>query len=206
MYELIVLSLLMRMPVHGYMIVKIANDMFGPWAKISSGTLYPLLNKMERSGLITTLPTASEKPEASGERQARTFMITEEGRKRFRQDMMDMSSNLGDYTRTFQYKTAFIDLIEPEERLLLFNHYINYCQTTILHLQTERANLTHELARHPNPVFLTNVVKAMKHAEQKTQVELDWVRELRAEELARQELLASGETPLDDGKKQFGAH
>jgi DNA-binding PadR family transcriptional regulator len=37
MYELMVLSLLMRSPLHGYLIVKITNDMIGPWAKISRG-------------------------------------------------------------------------------------------------------------------------------------------------------------------------
>ena len=54
MYELIILSLLMRAPFNGYLIVKVANDQIGPWAKISSGSLYPLLGRMERQGLITT--------------------------------------------------------------------------------------------------------------------------------------------------------
>lgn len=52
MYELIILSLLMRSPSHVYLIVKITNDQIGPWAKISSGTLYPLLTRMEQVGLI----------------------------------------------------------------------------------------------------------------------------------------------------------
>jgi DNA-binding PadR family transcriptional regulator len=41
MYELIILSLLMRSPAHGYLIAKIINDMFGPYTKISNGRLYP---------------------------------------------------------------------------------------------------------------------------------------------------------------------
>ena len=41
MYELIILSVLMRMPMHGYLIVKITNDQIGPWAKIRSETLSP---------------------------------------------------------------------------------------------------------------------------------------------------------------------
>ncbi len=188
MYELIILSLLMRGPFHGYLIVKIANDMFGPWAKISSGTLYPLLSKMEQTRLISAAP---RKQSTSGERQARTFVITDEGRKRFHRAMMDMSSNLGDYPKFFRYKTAFIDLLESQERLLLFNHYINYCQTYILHLQTERANLAHELSQHPDTAFLTNVVRAMRHVEAQMQMELDWARELRAEELALVEGLSA---------------
>ncbi len=183
MYELIVLSLLMRSPFHGYLIVKITNDMIGPWAKISSGTLYPLLTRMEQAGLISTVK--SEGSAVPGERQSRTFIITDEGRKRFHQVMLDMSSNLGDYQNIFRYKIGFIDLLQQQERLLLFNHYINYCQTSILHLQTEMASLAHELSNHTNQHFLENVLGVMKHMEAQTQSELAWARGLHEQELAR---------------------
>ena len=83
MYELIILTLLMRMPMHGYLIVKITNDQIGPWAKISSGTLSTILNKLEQTGLIAILP--QERIPVRGDRHLRTFTITEEGRKRFHQ-------------------------------------------------------------------------------------------------------------------------
>lgn len=194
MYELIVLSLLMRGPFHGYLIVKIANDMIGPWAKISSGTLYPLLGKMEQTGLIAAAPWSQS---GSGERQARTFVITDEGRKRFHKLMMDMSSNLGEYEKIFRYKMAFIDLLKSKERLLLFNHYMNYCSTSILHMQTERANLAHELSQQPDTVFLENVVRTIQHVEDQLQRELDWARELRADELARAEALPTNAAPTN---------
>lgn len=180
MYELIVLCLLMRFPLHGYLIVKITNDMIGPWAKISSGTLYPLLTRMEQAGLISArLDDGGE----VRERQTRTFMITDEGRKRFRQVMMDMSSSPGDYQNIFRFKVGFMDLLQPQERLLLFNHYINYCHTSILHLQTEMASLKHELGGYPDQGFLGNLLKVMGHVERQTQTELEWARELREEEL-----------------------
>lgn len=193
MYELMVLSLLMRSPFHGYLIVKITNDMIGPWAKISSGTLYPLLTRMEQAGLISVVKSGGAA--LPGERQTRTFMITDEGRKRFHQVMMDMSSNLGDYQNIFHYKMGFIDLLQPQERLLLFNHYINYCQTSILHLQTEMANLAHELSSLTNQHFLENVLGVMKHIERQTQAELEWVRGLREQELARREALITEGVP-----------
>jgi DNA-binding PadR family transcriptional regulator len=183
MYELIVLSLLMRSPFHGYLIVKIANDMIGPWAKISSGTLYPLLARMEKAGLIGL--AAPEQPAQAGERPMRTFVITEEGRKRFHQLMMDMSSNLGDYQRTFHYKIVYFDLLQPHERLLLLNHYINYCQTAILHLQTEMANLPLEITDPAQQQFLLNALTSMDHIRQQLENELDWVRGLREREAAQ---------------------
>src|SRR5712692_793845 len=181
MYELIILSLLMRWPLHGYLIVKITNDQIGPWAKISSGTLSTMLSRLEQTGLIAASP--QERDPSRGDRRSRTYMITEEGRKRFHQLMMDTSSNLGDYQKFFQYKMVFLDLLRPDERVLLMNHYLNYCQITILHLQTEMDGLVHELANHPTPAFLENLLRVMQHVVQQWQAEFDWVKSVREQEL-----------------------
>ena len=180
MYELIILSLLMRFPIHGYLIMKITNDQIGPWARISSGTLSTILGKLEQTGLIAVLP--QERDLARGDRRARTFTITEEGRKRFHQLMMDTSSNLGEYEKFFHHKMTYFDLLRPDERLLLVNHYINYCQTTILHTQTEMDSIVFELADHSNRAFLENLLRVMKHIEQQWQAELDWIRSIREQE------------------------
>ncbi|HKV59558.1 MAG TPA: PadR family transcriptional regulator [Ktedonobacteraceae bacterium] len=183
MYELIILSLLMRFPTHGYLMMKITNDQIGPWARISSGTLSTILAKMERMGLIAVL--LREDTAGRGDRRARTYMITEEGRKRFHQLMMDTSSNLGEYQKFFHHKMTYFDLLRPDERLLLLNHYINYCQATVLHTQTEMDSLVYELADQPNPAFLENLLRVMKHIVQQWQAELDWVRSVREQELTK---------------------
>ena len=110
-------------------------------------------------------------------------MITEEGRKRFHQLIMDTSSNLGDYQKFFHYKMVFMEVLRPDQRVLLINHYMNYCQITILHLQTEMDRLVHELADHPTPAFLENILRVMKHIMQQWQAEFDWVKSVREEEL-----------------------
>jgi DNA-binding PadR family transcriptional regulator len=183
MYELIILSQLIRWPLHGYLIAKITNDIIGPWAKVSSGTLYTMLAKLEREGLIAVVPGAG----AHGERPARVFAITEEGRKRFHQVMMDTTSNLGDYQRIFRYKFGYLDLLRPEECLLLLNHYANYCQTVILHVQTEMDSLVLELAHHPNPAYLAQVLAGMRHIVTQWQAELDWIRGVRDRQLTLQD-------------------
>jgi DNA-binding PadR family transcriptional regulator len=186
LYELIILSLLMRSPLHGYLILKIANDQIGPWAKVSSGSLYQILAKLEQARIIAVIQHESQ--HTTGERvdrQLRVFMITDEGRKRFRQVMMDTSSNLGDYQKLFRYKIGYIDLLQPRERLLLINHYVNYCQTYILHLETEMDALVHELANQPNPLYLKNVLNVMQHIERQWKGELDWARSLREEVIAQ---------------------
>jgi DNA-binding PadR family transcriptional regulator len=180
MYELIILSQLIRWPLHGYLIAKITNDVIGPWAKVSSGTLYTMLAKLEREGLIAVVPGAG----AHGDRPARVFALTEEGRQRFHQVMLDTTSNLGDYQKIFRYKFGYLDLLSPEERLLLLNHYANYCQAVILHVQTEMDSLVHELAQHPNPAYLEQVLAGMRHIVTQWQAELDWVAGIRDKERA----------------------
>ncbi len=131
MYELIILSLLMRFPLHGYLIAHIANDIVGPWAKISNGTLYPLLSKLEQNSLIALV--SDDGATTQGERSTRTFRITDAGRKRFHKLMLDTTANIGDYQRMFYLKVPYLDLLQARERLHLLNHYLSYCQACILH-------------------------------------------------------------------------
>jgi hypothetical protein len=77
------------------------------------------------------------------------------------------------------------------------NHYINYCQTTILHMQTEMESIVHELAEHPNPAFLENVLRLMKHIEQNWQAEFEWVRDIREQDLAKMETVQPGSVQAD---------
>ena len=182
MYELIVLSLLMRFPLHGYLIAQIANDTIGPWAKISNGTLYPLLARLERQGFITRINEEQHKQHAETEQPARTFLITDEGRKRFHQVMMDTSSNIGDYQRLFHLKVPYLDLLTLRECQHLLNHYINYCQACLLHIKTHAENLEHELVgdKGTYPLFKELALQSMQERARLWQTEVEWTEHLRA--------------------------
>jgi DNA-binding PadR family transcriptional regulator len=178
MYELIILSLLMRFPLHGYLIAQIANDTIGPWARISNGTLYPLLTKLEQNGLIEL---KQDQPGGElAERSARTFMITESGRSRFYQLMMDTASNIGDYQRIFHLKVPYLDLLPARERLHLLAHYSNYCQACLLHIKTHAENLLHELG-DDNPahgLYRELALQVMQERSKLWQAEVDWAERL----------------------------
>ncbi len=184
MYELLVLALLMHGPWHGYLITKIANDMIGPWAKISPGTLYPLLARLEQAGLIVALP---QEEASRSQRQSHRYAITPAGRRRFHILMMDTSSNLGDYPRIFHLKAVHLGFLSPRERLHLANHYINYCERTILHMQSEAQDMQRmqsegqDMQREASddPAFTAAVVDILQHLAQQEQGELDWARRVR---------------------------
>ena len=184
MYELIILSLLMREPIHGYLISKIINDIIGPIAKVSHGGLYPRLANLEKAGLIVaSLEDDEGKP---GERQLRTYQITEDGRKRFHQLMMDTTSNPGEYSKFFWQKVSFLEYLHPAERLHLIDHYINYCQSHILHLKAQAKNLVEgEVQYHALDITqLEATLHILRRSTNHWQVDLEYTNSLREKELA----------------------
>jgi len=202
MYELIILSHLMLQPAHGYMIASIINDMIGPYARISNGRLYPLLAKMEKSGLIA--PYTGAPVGQQSDRQLRTYEITEAGRRRFHELMMDTNSNPGEYQKIFLQKVSMLELLKSSERLRLIDHYINYCQAHVLHIMAEADDL---VQRSPDwgpewgPTRLKAVLGVMQHMVDQWQVELDWGKALRERELARIESSDSG--IFEERKRSF---
>ena len=184
MYELIILSLLMREPIHGYLISKIINDIIGPLAKVSHGWLYPRLAKLEQEGLIVNLYEGEE--EKKGERQLRTYKITGEGRKGFHELMMDTSSNPGEYSKFFWQKVSFLEYLHPAERLHLIDHYINYCQTHILHLKDQAKNLVEGKVQYYalDLTQLEATLHVLRRSTSHWQVDLEYANNLREKEMA----------------------
>lgn len=184
MYELVILSFLMRGPIHGYLIAKIINDMIGPFARLSNGRLYPLLAKLEEQGLIVV---ADDLPDARNDRRQRTFKITEAGRERFQALMMDTTSNPGEYSRIFWYKVASLHLLAEEKRLYLLDHYITFCQSHLFHVEHEMADLERHLGQPPlrSVEQLHDTLRAMRHTRDVWQLELANARSVRNDEETR---------------------
>src|SRR6266567_2132292 len=183
MYELIILSLLMREPIHGYLISKFINDIIGPVAKVSHGWLYPRLAKLQEEDLIVAAVEAKEKQQ--GQRQLRTYEITEAGRKRFHQLMMDTTSNPGEYPKYFWQKVCFLEYLHPAERLHLIDHYINYCQTHILHLKAQAKNLVEgEVQYHAMDLTqLEATLHILRRSTNHWQVDLEYANSLHEKEM-----------------------
>jgi DNA-binding PadR family transcriptional regulator len=205
MYELVILGFLMRRPYHGYLIARIINDMIGPFARLSNGRLYPLLAKLEQEGMIVVAAAESVAVVGASDRQHRTFEITEAGRQRFRELMLDTTSNPGDYQRIFWFKLPNLHWLEPSERLYLLDHYINFCQTHLFHLTNESRDLERKGldAYDMSGEQLAASLAAMRHLHDQWQLELESARTWRSHEVARMEGLGVPENALA-GRSQTG--
>jgi DNA-binding PadR family transcriptional regulator len=192
----------MAYPAHGYLIAKIINDIIGPYARLSSGRLYPLLAKLEQNGLIAVDTEAQSVQK--GDRYLRVYKITEAGRLRFLTLMRDTSSSPGEYDELFRLKVTAFEFITPVERLRLIDHYLHYCQTHIRHLQGEIEDMWRDAQDYPQMMgshYRTqSIVDSMEHSINRWQLEYDWARSLRERELALGEKAGSGPSEALENK------
>jgi DNA-binding PadR family transcriptional regulator len=181
MYELLLLALLTRKPMHGYLFIRVINDMIGPFAKVSNGRLYPLLTQLEGGGMIATV---------AEEGRQRTFAITDQGRARFHRLMLDTTSNPGDYARLFWLKVPFFESLTSGERLYLIDHYLNYCQAHLVHLRGELTEMETDAPQqhYMTPTQITATVQVIRHLYNQWQLDYNDVLALRAAEVSRIEL------------------
>ncbi|RAQ95356.1 PadR family transcriptional regulator [Thermogemmatispora tikiterensis] len=187
LYELLILLTLVRSPAHGYRIAKIINDMIGPYATLSHGRLYPLLARLEQQGLIQVEQSGSVQ---QGDRQTRVYHITEAGRQRLHQLMMDTTSNLGEYREIFAHKVAGFEFLTLAERLQLIEHYIDYCEQHITYIYKEAEDLlqkAYEIEGLQDPKQLENILNVMYHWIEQWKLELRWVQQLHESQLQRQD-------------------
>lgn len=209
MYELIILALLAQWPLHGYLIAKITNDVLGPYARLSNGRLYPLLAKLEADGLIAV---AEEAPPSAGGRRSRAYALTEAGRLRFHELMLDTTTNLGDYQRIFWYKVPALYLLDLSERLYLLDHFITYCQSHIFHYLAETADIQRhaEHFQQAPPVYRESVLYVLEHTLRQWRLHLEDALQLRARIVAEAEQAAPSpalpnEAPSDPPSVDAGA-
>ena len=184
MYELLVLSFLMYRPLHGYLIAKMSNDILGPWEKISRGTLYPLLTKLEHAGLITIF----EESPSYTDRQSHMFAITLLGGKRFSQLMLDTTSTSGGYRKLFHIKSLHLNLLSLKDQLYLVDHYLSYCQTGIRYQKAEAQELAENSTKQ---VYMGGqnlpqaVINLMELLIEQWQTELSWTQRIRQQIVAQ---------------------
>jgi DNA-binding PadR family transcriptional regulator len=137
MYELIVLSLLMRGAAHGYVIAGVINDVIGPFAKASNGRIYPLLARLEADGLVTV----HAEHESEGGRVARAFAITKSGRARFRELMLDTTSSPREYKEIFAFKVTALEHLAREDRVAILGQYVEFATAHVRHLDEQGRDL-----------------------------------------------------------------
>lgn len=174
-YELFVLGELMVQPLHGYMLHEIVNMILGPFHRLSWGTLYPLIRRLEQEGFITSQVQKRRAGVLQTERgpSRKVYTLTETGRARFFSLMLDPGDYNSDYPNLFAMKFTKLGYLTPAQRLAVLEHYRTFLLTLRDHYRTVGSQVVHnpEITEIERPYILRLIEDRVGTLEQ----ELAWL-------------------------------
>lgn len=124
MLELAILGALKEKPMYGYELKKRLSYLLGHLWKISYGSLYPALKRLEAKNAVERAYTVKTKT-----RNRYVYRITPEGEEVFQRLLVDThkSAEITDADK-FSIRLAFFQYMEPELRLWLLERRRNYLE------------------------------------------------------------------------------
>jgi len=124
MLELAVLGLLKERPMHGYQLSRELSDAHGPFWRVSYGSLYPTLRRLERDAAIEATTEAETEPTRAGKarskgRRKTVYRITEHGERLFLELLEEAPQEGQSEDARFRVRLAFFRYLPPETRIRL---------------------------------------------------------------------------------------
>ena len=114
MLELAILGLLKERSMHGYQLSKRLTDSLGGFWRVSYGSLYPTLKRLERQGAVEQVFDRQEVG-----RRKNVYRITETGEELFRELLEESGPDATGEDNRFRVRMAFFKYLSPETRIRL---------------------------------------------------------------------------------------
>lgn len=171
MYELFLLGKVMERPWHGYEFQQVLNSVVGPARQVSWGTIYPLLQRLERAGFIHRLSEPADKDDGRGRQR---FSITPKGKQRFLQLMRTEPRNDANYRDTFRIKLGNFSRVDNQTRREILDRYLDRLSSITVHTKT-MSDLVSKVPEM-NESERRNILLALAHDRFLAQSEIKWIR------------------------------
>src|SRR5579863_571683 len=139
MYELFILSKLLHRPMHGYLLQTILNYAIGPTRRVSWGTLYPLIRRLEEHGYIAATETDGDDP-----RGKKLYRTTKAGRARFLKLMSDPGEHNAATADLFRVKIGCFGHVDNDLRLRIMSDYRRQLTEILSHSALMKKSLKKE--------------------------------------------------------------
>lgn len=125
MLELAALGLLQQESLHGYRLKQRLELFMSGCISANYGAIYPLLRRLEQKGFVRV----SLLEEGTRGLGRKVYQITEEGKQRWKHEMMDFPQESWIHSRSrFMIKFFFFSDLMPEERLKLLEQRLMVCR------------------------------------------------------------------------------
>ena len=163
MLELAILGLLKEQPMHGYQLSRELGESLGGFWRVSYGSLYPSLRRLEREGAVESVPSSEER----GGRRKNVYRITEKGEKVFFELLQETPHDNSTEDTRFRVRLAFFKYLPPETRIRL--------------LERRRASLEDRLSTIKDSLRATRervddyTLALMEHGQSATESDIAWL-------------------------------
>jgi DNA-binding PadR family transcriptional regulator len=171
MYELFILGKLMHRPMHGYQLQSIINAALGPHRRLSWGTLYPLLRKLEQGGFIVTRGSNSRDG-----RGTKTYRIAAHGRQRFFELVRSGAERDAEFRDLFRIRLANFGHLGTADRLAVLEEYRKFLAALVSHSEEMAGAVLN--APGMAPAERPYVLKAIDYQRHVAASEIAWLDDL----------------------------
>jgi DNA-binding PadR family transcriptional regulator len=174
MIELAILGLLKERPMHGYQLNRELSEQLGGLSRVSYGSLYPSLRRLERQGAIVSQA-------GTGARRKTVYAITDEGERLFLELLQEPPQEGQTEDARFRVRLAFFRYLPPETRVRLLERRRNGLEVRLAEIKSHLrdAGTADDYQR-----------ALMDHARAATESDIAWLTELIRTERQRSEITA----------------
>jgi DNA-binding PadR family transcriptional regulator len=169
MLELAILGLLKERSMHGYQLSKRLTDALGGFWRVSYGSLYPTLKRLERDGAVEQVFDGV----AVGRRK-NVYRITDKGEELFLELLQEAGQDTSTEENRFRVRLAFFKYLAPDARIRLLERRRAHLEERLSTIKTSLASTRER--------FDTYTLSLMQHGRETTEQDIAWLNGLIAAE------------------------
>lgn len=167
MLELAILGLLKERSMHGYQLSKRLTDTLGGFWRVSYGSLYPSLKRLEKQEAVEQVFDQQEVG-----RRKNVYRITEKGEGLFRELLEEAGAETAGEDNRFRVRLAFFKYLAPESRIRLLERRRTFLEQRLDTITASLATTTGD----------TYTLSLMQHGRDTTEQDIAWLNGLIAAE------------------------
>lgn len=166
MLELAILGLLKDRPMHGYQLSRELGESLGGFWRVSYGSLYPTLRRLESQGQVESVPGDG----SSAARRKNVYRITEKGERLFFELLQETPGDNASEDSRFRVRLAFFRYLPPETRIRVLERRRAY-------LEDRLGTITDSL-RASREKADDYTLALIEHGRAATESDIDWLQSL----------------------------
>jgi DNA-binding PadR family transcriptional regulator len=169
MLELAILGLLKERSMHGYQLSKRLTDALGGFWRVSYGSLYPTIRRLEQQGAVERVFDVQEVG-----RRKNVYRITDRGEELFLELLEEAGGESASEENPFRVRLAFFKYLAPDTRIRVLERRRAFLEERLSSIRTSLAAVGegHD----------TYTLSLMEHGLDATESDIAWLNGLIAAE------------------------